>query len=230
MKLLVITHASFEQLGVIEDWAKQKEHSVNIIQPYKDEPLPQSTDDFDFLIIMGGPQSPLKLDEYPYIRDEIEFTRKAINNNKLVFGICLGAQIIGEALGATTLQSPHREIGEYPVSVTEDGKSDPFFKHLYPTFNAIHWHNDMPGLSADMVLLAKSEGCPHQAFRYGDKVYGFQFHAEFTLNDIEKLIKHAHSDLQADKYVRGINDLRATNYRDINKMMFRFLDYMESKY
>lgn len=230
MKILAVTHAAFESLGVIEDWIKQKEHHLKTISPYQGDPTPQYTNDFDFLIIMGGPQSPLKLDKYPYIKDEIELCKLAIQNNKLVLGICLGAQIIGEALGATTAQSPNKEIGEFPVFVTEAGKSDPFFKHLYPSFSANHWHNDMPGLTDDMELLAKSEGCPNQAFKYKEKVYGFQFHLEPTLKDIEGFIQHAHGDLKAGKYVRSINELRATNYSAINKNMFRFLDYMESKF
>lgn len=226
MKIHAIIHASFEKLGVIEDWAKENEHALTSTHTYKGETLPASPSDFDFLIIMGGPQSPLELDKYPYLRNEIVLIDQAIKANKKVLGICLGAQLIAEALGAKTQHSPHKEIGEYPVLVLEEGKHDHFFGQLYPKFNAVHWHNDMPGINDEIILLAESEGCPQQAFRYKDRVYGFQFHLEPTLDVIEGMIKHCSADLNPGKYIRSVSELRATNYGAINKTMYRFLDYL----
>src|SRR3546814_5089581 len=102
---------------------------------------------------MGGPQSPLALEEAPYLKDEIELIRKAIHAEKLVIGFCLGAQLIGEALGGKTERSPEREIGIYPVSLTPEGLKDDLFRDFSEIFNVIHWHNDMPGLTKDAQLL-----------------------------------------------------------------------------
>src|SRR3990167_675330 len=112
------------------------------------------------LILMGGPQSPLKIGEFPYLADEIDLIKTAFLQNKRILGFCLGAQLIGEALGAPTGRSPEKEVGVYPVTLTEEGKKDPLLTDLPDNFPVIHWHNDMPGLLEDSALLAYSEGCP----------------------------------------------------------------------
>lgn len=227
MKIHCILHASFERLGAIEDWAVAHDHALTYTHIYEGEVLPSSADDFDWLILMGGPQSPLELDKFPYIADEVLLAKKAIYANKIVFGVCLGAQIIAEALGATTLHSPNKEIGIYPVTVLAAAKDDPFFSKVYPTFNATHWHNDMPGIPEGAVLLAQSEGCPQQAFRYGDRVYGFQFHLEMTIPLIKGMVDNCPGDLKPGKYIRSIEELLNGNYAEINRTLFLFLDEME---
>ena len=107
MYILCITHADFESPGVIESWSKKKGHTFRIAKPYLGEKLP-SVHDFDVLIVMGGPQSGTKCDEFPYLVDEITLIKTAIQQNKKVLGFCLGAQLIGEALGAPTARSPEK--------------------------------------------------------------------------------------------------------------------------
>lgn len=114
MRISVIMHADFETPGVIEEWAQAKKHSFRIFKPYQVESLP-AVEEFDFLIVMGGPQSPLALEEAPYLVDEIKLISRAIQAKKIVLGFCLGAQLIGEALGAKTERSPEKEVGIYPV-------------------------------------------------------------------------------------------------------------------
>lgn len=77
---------------------------------------------------MGGPQSPLALAKDPYLKDEIDLIKKAIHADKGVLGFCLGAQLIGEALGGRTESSPEKEIGVYPISLTSEGLQDDLFK------------------------------------------------------------------------------------------------------
>src|SRR5437868_12177668 len=109
-----------------------RQHEISFTHTYKVERLP-NTSQIDFLVIMGGPQSPLELDKYPYLRDEIDLTKKIIEQKKPVLGICLGAQIIGESLGAKTEQSPNKEIGIFPLQLTPEGIVDPLFKHFPET-------------------------------------------------------------------------------------------------
>src|ERR1700733_11637513 len=175
MNILCIVHADFETPGVIENWALEKGYSFKVVSPYKGVNCLQG-DIFDFLIVMGGPQSPLALEKYSYLKDEIDLIRQAIRSNKRVLGFCLGAQLIGEALGAKTMTSPEKEVGVYPITLTVEGITDPLFSQLnFPSsFPVIHWHNDMPGITKESVLLAYSEGCPRQVIRYAPMVYGFQ--------------------------------------------------------
>src|SRR5579872_3246973 len=167
MKILIVIHASFEKSGSIETWAKNNGHQIQEVSPYQGEKLPDIKE-FDLLIVMGGPQSPLEIDDAPYLVDEIKLIKEALVEKRRIIGICLGAQLIGEALGAKTERSPHREIGAYPLELLPDAKYDPVFQQFPEKFNTMHWHNDMPGIPANAVLLAKSDGCPRQAFRYGD--------------------------------------------------------------
>ncbi|SRR5579883_967465 len=225
MKIHSLIHAPFEKLGIIETWALEKGHQLTSTHTYAQEKLPNASD-FDFLIIMGGPQSVVRLDQYPYLQDEVKLAQAVIKQNKPMLGVCLGAQIIAEALGAKTQRSPHKEIGVYPIEILDGGKNDPFFSKLPGIVDVMHWHNDMPGMADGAVLLAKSEGCPHQAFRYGNKIYGFQFHLELTKELTVEMIQHGPTDLKSGKYVMTKEELLKIDFDPINNKMRRFLDYL----
>ncbi len=228
MRIHAVIHAAFEKLGAIENWILKHHHRLSITNTYLGETLPDVSS-FDMLIIMGGPQSPSKLDKYPYLRDEIKLASAVIAANKAMLGICLGAQIIGEALGAKTEQSPHKEIGVYPVELMQAAQDDPLFQQFPDTFDVMHWHNDMPGLSADSRLLAKSAGCPRQAFAYGDRVYGLQFHMEMNEELIRGMILHCESDLTTSQYVQSAQTLLALDLDAINQKMHQVLDYLAAQ-
>ena len=126
-------HESFEAPGAIETWAKRRKHEITYTRLYDKDTLPQNVDDIDFLIVMGGPQSPATTKEECHYFDakrEIEFIKKTINDGKLVLGICLGAQLIGESLGAKFEHSPEKEIGVFELTLTADADDDPIFSKL----------------------------------------------------------------------------------------------------
>lgn len=223
MRILCITHADFETPGVIADWAAARGHAFEVMKPYNGETLPDVTP-YDFVIVMGGPQSPLALENDPYLRDEIELIQAALVQNKKVLGFCLGAQLIGEALGAKTGRSPEKEVGVYPITLTAEGKKDPLLAGLPESFPVIHWHNDMPGLTAEAVLLATSEGCPRQAVRYRKNVYGFQCHMEITLDGVRTMIEAVPGDLKPSKFTQSAEELVKQDYAAINRVMMLILD------
>lgn len=222
IKIVCIVHADFETPGVIEEWARKAGHSFKIYSPYKGDVLKNV--DFDFFLIMGGPQSPRDLDKNPFLKDEITFIQKAIQANKRVLGFCLGAQLIGEALGAKTLQSPEKEIGVHDICLTEEGLMDLLFQGLPQVFPAIHWHNDMPGLTDTAVVLAHSQGCPRQIIRYSPKVYGFQCHLEITLEGIKTLMEAVPEDLKPSIFTQTPEGVLNHDYDSINQMMIHILD------
>ena len=223
MNILCLTHADFESPGVIEMWAHERGHAFTICRPYRgDSPFVHL--DFDFLIIMGGPQSPLQIEKDPYLKDEIQLIDQAIRDKKLVLGFCLGAQLIGEALGGKTERSPEKEIGVYPISLTQEGLNDPLLQGLPPQLPVIHWHNDMPGTPPGSIILATSEGCPRQMIRYGSTVYGFQCHLEITPDGIEDLIRACPNDLKSRRFTQDEETLKKQDYAPINKLMIHLLD------
>ncbi|HSX13397.1 MAG TPA: hypothetical protein VLE96_03145 [Chlamydiales bacterium] len=223
MNILYLLHAAFELPGAIETWAVEKGFNQMYVSPFLGEPIP-SHSSFDLIIAMGGPQSPLSLDEAPYLKEEITLIRNAIKAGIPVLGFCLGAQLIGEALEASTERSPFKEVGVFPIELTEAGRLDPLLADLPSEFLVSHWHNDMPGLTKNAVVLATSPGCPRQIIRYAPHVYGFQCHPEITLQIADLLIKNCAEDLVPDKYVQSPEQFLNQDFHAINHTMHQILN------
>ncbi len=223
MKIQYILHADFETPGIIQHWAKQNQFKENICRPFLGEILPNPTD-FDLLIVMGGPQSPLEIEESPYLSDEISLIKNALNLGMPILGFCLGAQLIGEALGARTQRSPNKEVGIFPIQLTEEGAKDILLESLPHTFPVVHWHNDMPGLTDNAKILAFSEGCPRQIIRYLPFVYGFQCHPEPTKQNVESMIEFCPNDLVPGKFVQPASELLLSDFDSINKTMVTIMN------
>ena len=231
MKIHFLQHESFEAPGAYEIWAKNHNHQISFTKSWENQKPPTEVD-HDMLIILGGPQDPATTpDECPHFdaQAEINFIKQSIQANKKVVGICLGAQLIGEALGAKFDHSPEREIGLFPLQLTNQAKQDPFFSTLPTNIPSGHWHGDMPGLTQDAQILAFSEGCPRQVVKYTDRVYGFQNHFEFTPEVIELMITHCGHELEKYKnhtFVQNAQTLKANDYSQANQILFDFLDYL----
>ncbi len=223
MRIHYVQHASFEKVGVIERWAQDRGYSLRGTHVYAGDRLPE-VDEFDFLIVMGGPQSPSEVDKYPYLKSEMELISTSIKAGKIVLGFCLGAQLIAEALGAKTEKSPEKEIGVYPIDLIAAGREDPLFVGFECKFDVIHWHNDMPGLPKGAELLARSAGCPRQGFRYGDRVYGFQFHMEITPEVANDLVANCPEDITPGNFVQTAETFLAHDFKPINEGMIQILD------
>lgn len=230
MRIHFVIHESFESAGTYLPWAESRSHEVSWTHVYAGEQVPTNADGFDMLVVFGGPQSPRTTPaECPYFDSlaEQELIRQAINAGRIVVGICLGSQLIGEALGASVGQSPEKEIGHYPITLTEAGQQHPLFSHFGSPLTVGHWHNDMPGLTAKTVILAESAGCPRQIVQFSDKVYGFQCHMEFTAEAVEGLIQHSEQELAEAKgrlFIRSVEEMRAHDYREMNQKLWAFLD------
>ncbi len=223
MRILCIQHADFETTGTIEQWASNNGHSFKIEKPYRGEQLPE-TGDFDMLISMGGPQSALRITEFPFLQPEIALIRAAFSTNKKILGFCLGAQLIGEALGARTETSPEKEIGVYPISLTAEGTNDALLKGLPRTIPVIHWHSEMPGMTKKAAILASSPGCPRQIVRYGNNAYGFQCHMEITLDGIKTMMQAVPEDLRPSRFTQSHKELLDNDYSSINACLVTILD------
>jgi len=223
VRIHYLMHVDFETPGIIEKWAADRGHVLEGTLTSANKPLPDARQ-IDFLIVLGGPQSASRLDEHPYLRGEISLISAMIGQNKPVIGFCLGAQLIAEALGARTRQSPHKEVGGFPIELTEDGRNDPVLKNFPPAFDVIHWHNDMPGIPDGAILLARSAGCPHQAFRFGDRTYGFQFHMEPTLVSIKALLENGADDLAPSQYTQTPEQILSFDFETMNRRMMQVLD------
>ncbi|MDQ3075912.1 MAG: hypothetical protein M3Q34_02190 [bacterium] len=234
MKLHIIMHESFESPAAIEKWAQVRGHNITYTKLYAGDTFPDEYD-FDFLVVMGGPQSPeTTTEECPHFdpKKEIVFIQKAVEQKKILLGVCLGAQFIGEALGAHFEHSPNREIGVFPITLTPEGKEDSIFSSFPEKFEVGHWHGDMPGLTAESKILATSEGCPRQIVRYTPNIYGFQCHFEFTPEAIEAMIENNAYELEEHKglpFIETALQLRHNDYSEMNRLLFNFLDQLTNQ-
>ncbi len=218
MRIQYILHADFETPGILETWGTNRGFIQKLCRPFAGEALP-SPSSYDLLILMGGPQDAYA--DLPYLKAEISLIQ---NTETPILGICLGAQIIGEALGAKTEKSPFKEVGTYPIHLTSDGKQDPLLSGLPASFPVIHWHGDMPGLTPESKILAASAGCPRQIIRYASHVYGFQCHLEPTRDNIQEMIRHCPHDLAPGPSIQSAEQLLAHDYAAMNAHMMRIMD------
>ena len=236
LRVHFIVHEDFEAPGAYETWASRRGHHVTFSRVYAGEPLPADAEAIDLLIVMGGPQDPaVTVEECAHFdsKSEQAVIAAAVRAGKAVIGVCLGSQLIGEALGAPFAHSPEKEIGKFPITLTEAGCQHALFSDFATTLEVGHWHNDMPGLTAQAEIIASSVGCPRQIVAYSDLVYGFQCHMELTRELVERLIAHSENDLSraADyRFVSTAEQLRAEDYRQMNEVLFCFLDKLEARY
>ncbi|MDE1174939.1 MAG: type 1 glutamine amidotransferase [Parvibaculaceae bacterium] len=236
MRIHFVVHESFEAPGAYETWVRARGYEATYSRVYAHEPLPQSIGGIDLLVVMGGPQSPsTTLEECPHFdaAAECALIAECVAAHKAVVGVCLGAQLLGTALGAPHAHSPEKEIGQFPIRLTDEGRADPKFAHFGDMLDAGHWHSDMPGLTGNSRVIAYSEGCPRQIIKYGELAYGFQCHMEFTPDVIEWLIAASGSDLASPgehPFVQQPDALRANSYEAMNRKLWGFLDRLMETY
>lgn len=179
LRIHYFQHVPFEGLGCIEDWALGQGHQLSYTRFYEGRQLPP-LDEIDWLIVMGGPMGIYDEAIYPWLSGEKEFIRQAIAANKVVLGICLGAQLLADALGANVKPGKNKEIGWFPVQKTAEGKVSKLLDDMPDQLVVFHWHGDQFEIPANGLRLAESEACPNQILQYGDRVIGLQFHFEAT--------------------------------------------------
>ena len=191
-----IQHVPFEGLGNIADWAREEAHVTHAIRLFAGDSLP-NTDEIDLLIVLGGPMNVDEEENFPFLREEKRFIERIIEQKKPVLGICLGAQLIAQVLGAKVYKGEQKEIGWFPVNKFDQSES-PFAKILPATFTTFHWHGDTFDLPRGAVHLGSSAVYENQAFAFGDKVLGLQFHLEATLDMVRLMIENEAEEIHSE--------------------------------
>lgn len=228
MRIHYLQHVPFENLAFIERWVESRGHSLSVTQLFADEPLP-SVGLMDWLIVLGGPMNIYEEDRYPWLAREKRFIGESVKSGKIILGICLGAQLIADVLGAQVTKNTHREIGWFPVEATSDAAGEDLHNFFPHRFMAFHWHGDTFGIPAGAVRLARSEGCENQAFAYGDRVLGLQFHLESEPESVQRLIGNCGDEITRGPYVQSPEQMLSDGdrFRNINDLMGKILDRLE---
>ncbi len=227
MRLHSLQHESFEGLGNIEVWAKDRGHTIARTLLYKDEELPD-INELDWLVIMGGSMNVYEEEKYPWLVKEKEFIAEAIADKKTILGICLGSQIVADILGGRVTRNEYREIGWFPVILTNEAKMSSVFKDFPDKFTAFHWHGDTFKIPPGAKRIAESEGCRNQAFECGEFI-GLQFHLEYSAESINLMLSNCEDDQVDGKYVQKRNDieLQISNVTETKRLLYILLDNME---
>lgn len=226
MRIQVLQHVPFEGPAGIADWAASRGHPLTVSHLYRGDPLP-ALDDFDRLVVMGGPMGIYDEEEHPWLVPEKALLGDAIGAGKTIVGVCLGAQLLADCLGARVHRNAHNEIGWLPIELTADGLADPVFGPLAPGLTVYHWHGDTFPLPRGAVHLARSAGCEHQAFLYRGRVLGLQFHLETTPESLSSLVANCADEIVPGPYVQGAALMLAASPADfarINTALFGVLD------
>ncbi len=185
-RLLVCQHVAHEILGILDPLLRDAGFRIRYVNFGRQPDARPDMDRYHGLVILGGPMNCDQVDRYPHLATEVELAQAAIAAGKPVLGICLGSQVLARALGARVMRNPVKEIGWYELAPTAAGRNDPLFRHLKNPQQIFQWHGDTFDIPDHAVRLAESPDCPNQAFRYGDNVYGLQFHLEVDQPMIER--------------------------------------------
>jgi len=177
-KLLVFQHVAHEILGTLDPLLRRYGFRNRYCNFGRTPDAQPSVEGYHGLIVLGGPMNVDQADRHPHLDAEIRAIREAFERDIPILGICLGAQLIAKALGSPVTANPEKEIGWVDVTVSEEGARDPLLGHFDGTEKLFQWHADTFAIPEGAVALASSQSCTNQAFRYGDKVYGLQFHLE----------------------------------------------------
>lgn len=185
MRLLMIQHITCEGPGLLEPVLVGQGWELDIKCVDKTGvKLPGNLEGYQALIILGGPMGAYEEALYPHLIKVQELIREAVLQRIPTLGICLGGQLIAQALGAEVRPNPIKEIGWSHVRLTEEGRAHPLFADLPALLAVFQWHGDTFALPEGGILLAGSDICPNQAFVYQQNIFALQFHLEVTPNMI----------------------------------------------
>lgn len=190
MKALIIQHEASTPPGSTIEWLDKNNisyqiHFFNIGDIDK-------TQKFDLLIICGGSANVDQEALHPWLISEKEYIRSSIAEGIKIVGLCLGGQLLAEALGGNVFKAPIWEVGWQKVRLL-DSNSD---------MTVFQWHGYQFTTPPGSQKIAESAGCSHQAFTHGKNIIAFQFHPESTVKWVEECA--ADPDLpEVDTYVQS---------------------------
>ena len=204
--LHILQHAPKEDPGLIREWAVLRRWELHTVHVYRGEELPEP-EGAPNLMLLGGPMNIYQHRDHPWLVSEKQMLARYVEAGSHLFGICLGAQLLADILGAKVTQNSVKEMGWFPVNFTLEARVH--FPHLPESLTSLHWHGDTFSLPPDSVRLACSQGCPEQGFFWKNRVLGLQFHPEACPSSFAKFTTGDLEGIQPDEFVQDSQSLAA---------------------
>jgi GMP synthase (glutamine-hydrolysing) len=195
--LHVVQHLAGEGPGLIADVAAAMGLEIVLHPVFEGAPLPEAIAADAGLVVMGGSMGVGDIGDprWPFLEPEVELLKKSIDAGRPVLGVCLGAQLMAHALGASVaplmIGDPPvrcREVGWGPVMFLAPAKAEPVLAGMNESEVVLHWHGDTFELPEGAVRLASTLACENQMFRFGN-AFGVQFHVEVGDVDLADWVK-----------------------------------------
>lgn len=218
---MVFQHVAAEPLGTLHARIRDRGHRVRFHNFQRDPDAEPNVDRYAGLIVLGGPMNVEEQDRYPHLKRELRAIEAALKQDKPVLGICLGAQLLAHVLGAPVSRHIQHEIGWYELQTTSVARDDGVLGHLGERASVFQWHGCTFALPNGAVQLARTDTCEQQAFRFGDRAYGFQFHLEVDAAMIERWLRLPayREELAAAGIGRDEQSIRAATTAELAKML-----------
>ncbi|MDZ4078974.1 MULTISPECIES: type 1 glutamine amidotransferase [Hydrocarboniphaga] len=219
-----VQHAPADDLGCIAPWLAARGLGPRRTAFYEGDAAPP-LGSFDRLLILGGSMNVDEEALYPWLTAEKRFIAEALAAGKRILGICLGAQLLAEALGARVARNPVNEIGWFDLTLSEAGRRSPWFADFPGVYPAMHWHGYGYELPRGATLLASSGLSEQQAFEYdGGRVLALQYHPEVTAANLRRWLSDEHLDAASGlPHPAGMaEDLAA--FATANRLTYAMLD------
>lgn len=181
MRILVLQHLDVEHPGIFREFWKADGHTWDVVELDVGEKIPP-LEGYDLMVVMGGPMDVWQGDILPWLVLEKAAIRRWVKDmGRPYLGICLGHQLLADALGGKVVLMAKPEVGIADVMLTSVGKSDAILTDFPATVETFQWHGaEVSELPEGSEVLAGNTACPIQAFRWGEHAYGFQYHVEIT--------------------------------------------------
>jgi GMP synthase-like glutamine amidotransferase len=208
MRVLSVKNISIEGLGYFGRFFSEAGWDITTVDLQAGGLCPVSPENFDAVVILGGPMNVYEYNRYPFLKDEIRLVENSLKKEVPLLGLCLGAQLISVALGADVSKNRVKEIGWYSVGLTGSGKTSRFFNGFPESFKVFQWHGDTFAIPNSAERLAGSLDCENQAFSYGSAL-ALQFHIEVEASDVKTWGGEYIEELRAEHMEGSVEKLEA---------------------